>query len=374
MHIHLEEHTVREVCNGFLDNDELGVYGFGGKLNIRPKYQREFVYNDAQQKAVINTVMRSFPLNVMYWVKNDEGNYELLDGQQRTMSLCKFVKNDFSIMQDNGVPASFENLTLSEQNKILDYKLFIYVCEGDDKERLDWFKTINIAGLKLTEQELRNACYTGEWLTKAKERFSKVGCAGYAISSHLVKAEVNRQELLEVALRWISEREGITIEDYMARHQHDTNADELWTYFRSVCDWVDLKFKTTRKELINQPWNKFYEDCKDKSLDADELEKEISTLLKDNEVTSKKGIYPYVLYRDPRHLNLRTFDADIRAQTYERQGGICPMCEKEGNPKIHYKLSEMQADHITPWSKGGKTEPDNCMMLCQKHNAMKSDH
>lgn len=374
MHIHLEEHTVREVCNGFLDNDELGVYGFGGKLNIRPKYQREFVYNDEQQKAVINTVMRGFPLNVMYWVKNDEGNYELLDGQQRTMSLCKFVRNDFSIMQDNGMPASFENLTLSEQNKILDYKLLIYVCEGDDKERLDWFKTINIAGLELTDQELRNACYTGVWLTKAKERFSKVKCNGYAISLHLVRAEVNRQKLLEVALRWISEKERITIEDYMARHQHDTNADELWTYFKNVCDWADLKFKTRRKEMINQPWNRFYEDFKDKSLDADELEKEISTLLKDNEVTNKKGIYPYVLYKEPSHLNLRTFDDNIKAQTYERQGGICPMCEKEGNSKTHYELSEMQADHITPWSKGGKTEPDNCMMLCRKHNAMKSDH
>ena len=375
MNIHPEEHTVREIHNGFWDNDEQGVYGFGGKLNIRPKYQREFVYNDEQQKAVIDTVMHGFPLNVMYWTLNGDGSYELLDGQQRTLSLCNFVENAFSITQDNGMPASFDNLTLAEQNRILDYKLFIYVCEGNDKERLEWFKTINIAGLKLTDQELRNAFYTGEWLTSAKERFSKSGCTGYAVSSHLVKAEVNRQGLLEVALKWISRRDGLSqVEEYMASHQHDKNADELWTYFRQVCDWVDMKFKKKRKEMINQPWNEFYEDFKEKPLDADELENEISTLMRDNEVQKKSGIYPYVLYRDQRHLNLRAFDDDIKRETYERQGGICPMCEKEGNAKTHYELSEMQADHINPWSKGGKTTPDNCMMLCRRHNAMKSDH
>ena len=374
MEIHLEEHTVREVCNSFVDNDEQGVYGFGGKLNIRPKYQREFVYNDDQQKAVIHTVMHGFPLNVMYWVKNGDDSYELLDGQQRTMSLCKYVTNKFSVKIGEN-PYCFDNLTKSEQERILDYKLLIYICEGDDKERLEWFKTINIAGLKLTDQELRNACYTGEWLTSAKERFSKSGCTGQKVSDKLVKAEVNRQGLLEVALKWISHRDNLKqVEEYMASHQHDKNADELWTYFRQVCDWVDMKFKKKRKEMINQPWNEFYEDFKDKSLDADELEEEISRLMQDNEVQRKSGIYPYVLYRDQRHLNLRAFDDDVKRETYERQGGICPMCEKEGNAKTHYELSEMQADHINPWSKGGKTTPDNCMMLCRRHNAMKSDH
>ena len=373
MKIELQEHTVREIVKGFVDNQEEGVIGFDGKLNIRPKYQREFIYELEMQKAVIHTIIKGFPLNVMYWVKNDDGTFELLDGQQRTLSICYYVDCAFSVENENKMPLSFDNLTKEEQDQILDYKLFIYVCQGTAKERLEWFRTINIAGLQLTQQELRNAQFTGEWLTNAKMRFSKNGCTGKAISDKYIRAEVNRQGLLEVALKWIAERDGISIDQYMSNHQNDSNADELWTYFRNVCDWVEMKFKKPRKEMINQPWNKFYEDFKDKPLDATQLENEISRLMKDSEVQTKKGIYPYVLYHEEKYLNLRAFDDDIKSEVYEQQQGICPYCKKEGNSQTHYELSEMQADHITPWSKGGKTVKENCMMLCRKHNAMKSD-
>lgn len=373
MKIELQEHTVREIVKGFIDNQEEGVIGFDGKLNIRPKYQREFIYDIERQKAVIRTIQKGFPLNVMYWVQNEDNTFELLDGQQRTLSICYYVDCAFSVENENNMPLSFDNLTKEEQEQILDYKLFIYVCQGTDKERLDWFRTINIAGLQLTEQELRNAQFTGEWLTNAKVRFSKNGCTGKAISDRFIKVEVNRQALLELALNWIANRDGISIDKYMADHQHDANADELWTYFRNVCDWVDMKFKKTRKEMVNQHWNEFYEKFKDKPLDATQLEEEISRLLKDSEVTNKKGIYPYVLYHDAKYLHLRTFDDDVKSEVYEQQKGICPFCQKEGKSKIHYELSEMQADHIVPWSKGGKTVKENCMMLCRFHNASKSD-
>lgn len=373
MKIELQQHSIREIFDGYIDNEEEGVYGFSGKLNIRPKYQREFVYDSDRQKAVIQTVMSGFPLNTMYWAKNPDGSFELLDGQQRTLSICHYVNNAFSIRDENGMPMGFDNLSVADQNKILNYKLFIYVCEGTDKEKLEWFKTVNIGGMILTDQELRNACYTGPWLTSAKRYFSKNGCPAKAVSEKYVRRAVIQQGLLEEALKWIAKTKSMTIEEYMAAHQFDDNADELWFYFRNVCDWAAVKFKHWRKEMINQPWSDFYEACKDQNLDADKLEDEIAALMKDNEVQKKSGIYPYVLSHDQRYLNLRAFDDDIKREVYEEQKGICPLCVKDGNPKTHYEINEMQADHITPWIKGGKTVKENCMMLCRAHNAMKSD-
>ena len=371
MDIKLHEIAIRDVIQGYTDNDEEGVYGYGGKLNIRPKYQREFIYDDDKTKAVIETVMKGFPLNVMYWVKNDDGTFELLDGQQRTISICQYVANNSFSVNDK----IFSSLTNTEQDRILNYKLLVYFCEGNDEERLQWFRTINIAGLKLTDQELRNANYVGSWLTSAKKYFSKKECVAYKISHDLCKVTVNRQELLETALKWYCDACGIKkIEEYMTVHQHDENADELWFYFNSVIEWVKAKFKNYRKEMVNQNWGGMYNSYHDLPLDADKLEVEIERLMIDGEVQNRRGVYEYILSGDTKYLNLRQFDENIKRQKYEEQAGECPFCKREGRQKIAYSYEEMEADHITPWSEGGKTVLENCQLLCREHNRRKSNN
>jgi uncharacterized protein with ParB-like and HNH nuclease domain len=241
MQIKLREISVREVTAGYINNQEDGVVGYGGLLNIRPKYQREFVYRDKQRDAVIETLMRDFPLNVLYWVKNEDDTYEVLDGQQRTISICEYVAGKFSLNY-----RSFYNLEEIEKEQILDYKLMVYFCEGNDREKLDWFKTINIAGEKLTDQELRNAIYTGTWLTEAKKYFSRTSCPAYGIGSDYLTGSPIRQDYLETAISWISDDH---IEQYMATHQHEPNAFELWSYYQNVITWTQSAFPNYRKEM-----------------------------------------------------------------------------------------------------------------------------
>jgi len=357
MKIELHEITVREVAEKYVDNAEEGVIGYSGKLNIRPKYQREFVYDDKKRNAVIDTIRKEFPLNVIYWVKNDDGTFEVLDGQQRTISFCQYVQGDFS--RDN---RAFHNLTNTEKEQILNYKLMVYFCEGNDKEKLDWFKIINIAGEKLTDQELRNAVYTGPWLSDAKLKFSKSNCAAYLLAKDYVNGSPIRQEILETAIKWLSNGE---IEKYMSIHQHDPNANELWTYFRNVIEWVKLTFPTYRKEMKGIEWGGLYDKYKGEMLDTARLENEIQILMMDDDVTNKKGIYPYVLSRNERALNIRAFTDSQKRAAYEKQKGICKKCGK------HFELHGMEADHIAPWSKGGKTSPENCQMLCLECNRLK---
>ncbi|MCF0210255.1 MAG: DUF262 domain-containing protein [Bacteroidales bacterium] len=367
MKIELKQIKVRELFEGFVNNEEEGVLGYYGKLNIRPKYQREFVYKENQQKAVIDTIIKGFPLNVMYWVKNEEGTFELLDGQQRTLSICSFLLGEFFIDWD-GVIKYASNLTKEQKESILNYDLMIYICsEGSDAEKLDWFQTINIAGEKLTTQEIRNAIYAGSWVTAAKRKFSKTQCVAYKEGSDYMTGNCIRQEYLETVLKWICDREGMKIEEYMAKHMHDENADELWMYFKNVMEWVKLKFTTYRKEMKNVEWGLLYNKFKDHKLDATALEKEIKLLMEDDEVENKKGIYYYVLDRAEKHLNLRAFSKSMARSVYEKQKGICPICKK------HFEFEEMEADHIIPWSKGGKTTIDNCQMLCKKDNIEKSN-
>jgi len=358
MKIELHEITVREVAEKYVDNAEEGVIGYNGKLNIRPKYQREFVYDDKKRNAVIDTICKDFPLNVIYWVKNDDGTFEVLDGQQRTISFCQYVKGDFSV--DN---RAFHNLTNTEKEKILNYKLMVYFCEGNDKEKLDWFKIINIAGEKLTDQELRNAVYTGTWLTNAKSIFSKSNCAAYLLSKDYVNGSPIRQEILETALSWISSGE---IEKYMSIHQHDPNANELWMYFRNVIEWIKLTFTTYRKEMKGIDWGSLHDKFNDEMFDTKKLEQEIKALMMDDDVDSKKGIYPYVLTRNEKYLNIRDFSGSQKRAAYEKQNGICVKCGK------HFELGEMEPDHITPWHLGGKTTAENCQMLCKDDNRRKS--
>ncbi len=365
MKIDLHKIKIAEVVKDYKDSSEEGVSAYGGKLDIRPKYQREFVYSGKQRDEVIRTVKNGFPLNVMYWVKKEDGNFEVLDGQQRTISIAQFVNGDFSI-EFNGRIAMFHNLTKEEQEQILDYDLMIYHCEGNGKEKLDWFKIVNIAGEKLTDQELRNAVYTGPWLSDAKLKFSKSNCAGYLLANdggQLVNGSPIRQDYLEVALSWINNEK---IEEYMAQHQHDKNADELWQYFQNVIHWVRKTFPNYRKEMSGVNWGELYNEFKDKKVNSEKLEKDIKELMQDEDVTKKSGIYPYVLTRKERYLSIRAFTPNMKREAYERQYGICPACKKE------FSIGEMEADHINPWHEGGKTIAENCQMLCKEDNRTKS--
>jgi len=366
MKIDLHKIKIRKVITDYKDSAEEGVVAYGGKLDIRPKYQREFVYKEKQRDAVIETVKRGFPLNVMYWMIRDDGGYEVMDGQQRTISIGQYVNGDFSLNN-----RFFHNLTKEEQDKILDYELMIYLCEGTDKERIDWFTVINTYGEKVNDQEIRNAVYTGSWLSDAKLKFSKSNCAAYLLANdggQLISGSPIRQEYLETALSWINDGK---IEDYMAKHQHNKSADELWDYFQNVIAWVRTVFPNYRREMSNVPWGVLYNQFKGKIFDPKKLEKEISELMQDEDVTKKSGIYEYVLTRNEKFLNIRAFTDKMKREAYERQKGICPHCKGE-NKKKKWEIEEMEADHIKPWHEGGKTTAENCQMLCKEHNRTKS--
>ncbi len=358
MKIELKEITVRALAEGYRDNAEEGVVGYGGKLDIRPPYQREFIYKDKQRDAVITTVTKDFPLNVMYWAVREDGNFEIIDGQQRTISVCQYVIGDFSYNN-----LYFHNLKDDQQKQILDYKLMIYLCSGTDSERLEWFRTINIAGEKLTDQELRNAVYAGSWVSEAKRYFSKTGCAAYQIGHDYLNGVAIRQEYLETAIDWISDS---NIENYMATHQHEPNANELWLYYQSVINWVKVVFPNYRREMKGVQWGFLYNDFKDKKFDSAKLEKQIAKLMQDDDVTKKSGIYDYLLTKNEKHLNIRVFTPNQKREAYERQKGICPKCNK------HWDIEEMEADHIKPWHEGGKTLTENCQLLCKDDNRRKS--
>lgn len=357
MKIELREIKIKEVANGYKNNDEEGVVGYGGKLNIRPKYQREFVYKDDKRNAVIETINKDFPLNVMYWVKNEDGTFEVLDGQQRTISFCEYLEGKFSLNN-----LYFHNLTDTDKEQILNYKLMIYFCEGTDKEKLDWFKIINIAGEKLTDQELRNAIYTGPWLTDAKRYFSKTGCPAYGMGNDYLTGSPIRQDYLETAIRWISKD---NIEEYMGKNQHKASADELWQYFQSVINWAQEVFPKYRKEMKGVQFGFLYNGFKDKKFDSAKLEKEITKLMQDEDVTRKSGIYEYVLTRNEKYLSIRAFTDKTKREAYEKQKGKCVWCKKT------FEIEEMEADHIKPWHEGGKTISKNCQMLCKDCNRKK---
>jgi len=361
MKIELKEIPIRELTEGYKDSADAGVIGFGGRLNIRPAFQREFIYKEKQRNEVINTVRKDFPLNTMYWAVSGDG-FELMDGQQRTVSICQYVQGDFAVEID-GSPRFFSNLTPEKQQQIMDYEVSVYVCDGAEGEKLDWFKIINIAGEKLTEQELRNAIYTGPWLADAKKWFSRSGGPAYQIGEKYVNGTPIRQDFLEKSLDWIAEGK---IEDYMSRHQHSADAQELWQYFQEVMAWVGRIFPKYRSQMKGLDWGGFYNKHKDDKLNAATLEQRIGELIEDDEVNSKKGIYEYLLTGNDKTLSLRAFDEKTKVVAYEKQKGICPICKKP------FEIGLMEADHIIPWSKGGKTVPDNCQMLCKLDNRTKS--
>lgn len=358
MEVKLKEITIRELVRDYKDHAEEGVTGYGGRLDIRPPFQREFVYDDKQRKAVIDTVKKGFPLNVMYWAVRKDGNYEIIDGQQRTISICQYVNSDFSFKD-----MFFHNLQDDEQEQILNYKLTVYECSGTDSEKLEWFKTINIAGEELTDQELRNAVYHGSWVTDAKRYFSKTGCPAYQIGGKYMSGTAIRQDYLETVIKWINDGK---IEEYMSKNQNEPNASKLWLYFTAVINWVETTFPNYRREMQGVAWGELYNEHKDENLDSTKLEEKISELMQDPDVTNKKGIYHYVLNDKEKHLNIRAFNDRDKREAYEKQKGICVVC------KEHFEIEEMEADHITPWHAGGKTIPENCQMLCKECNRRKS--
>lgn len=356
--------NIREITENYFNDAEEGVKGYNDRLDIRPKYQREFVYKDAQRDEVIRSVMKGLPLNVIYWAKTGEDSYEVLDGQQRTISICEYIDGNFSVDSKY-----FNNLPEDIKNKILDYELFVYVCDGSDSEKLEWFKIINIAGERLTDQELRNAVYAGSWVTDAKRYFSKTGCVANSLAKDYLTGSSIRQEYFETALFWIADKESVKIEDYMAKHQHDQTAQELWSYFHSVIEWVKSIFPKIRKEMKGLPWGLYYnKHGRRKDLNSQKLELAIQKLMGDEDITKKSGIYEYLLTGDEKLLSIRVFDKRDKLATYEKQGHKCNLCGKKFN------FEEMHGDHIIPWSKGGKTILENCQMLCRDCNIKKTNN
>lgn len=364
--------SVKEVFDAFSDNGDDGVFAYGSKLAVRPPYQREYVYNLDQSEAVVHTVLKGFPLNVMYWVKVDEDKYEVLDGQQRTLSIMKYLKHQFPITI-NDQKFYCDSLPDDKFKDLMNYNFMIYICEGSESEKLDWFKVVNIAGVKLTEQELRNSVYTGEWLSDAKKYFSKRNCAAKCISEKYITGDPNRQELLEKALKGICGFQNKQdISEYMSEHQSDTDADELWQYFQDVIHWTEKIFQKYYVDMKGIDWFNLYNVYHNNAYNSAIMASEVKRLHEDDDVQKQKGIYEFLLCRDTdpfagRFLSLRTFEKRDKMAAYSKQDGICPICKEKFN------FDEMEGDHIKPWSKGGRTVPENCQMLCKSCNGKKKD-
>lgn len=361
MQIKLQQIKVSDLVKGYENKQEEGVVGFDGKLDIRPAYQREFIYKGDQQEAVIETVLKGFPLNVIYWFKRAEDQYELLDGQQRTMSICEFIcSNAFCITVDDR-PLHYQNLTEDQKQKILDYELQVYVCEGSDSELLDWFKVINTAGEKLREQELRNAIYSGKWTTEIKRYFSKSNCVAYQIGKDYIKGTPIRQDYLETVIKWICQKQKVSsIDAYMAAHQHDKCDKELWPYFSKVINWVETTFPEYHKTMLGVEWGRLYNLYGDMPVNPVEIGKLVKQLLADEDVTDDKGIYEYVFDKKEKHLSIRSFTDRMKNVAYDRQDRKCAVCGKE------FAISELEAHHIKPWAQGGATVAENCEMVCKE--------
>ena len=359
--------TVEQLTAGYSHSPDGKVTGYSGKLDIRPPFQREFIYSPEQQQAVINSIINGFPLNVMYWVKTGPDSFDMLDGQQRTLSICEYIDGNFSI-HDKNIHSQPEDI----RRKINDYQITIYVCEGGESEIMDWFKVINIAGEKLTKQEARNAVYKGSWVSDARYRFSRDKCEAEKIASDYMSGSAKRQDYLEAAIRWIADRDSIKGDDdpvsaYMSFHKDDINSNELWLYFKAVIDWVRLLFPVPANAMKGIEWGKYYNRYHNVKFDAQKIAERVKELQDDEDVTSSKGVYEYVLDGDERHLSIRKFPDRIKRRVYERQEHRCAKCGQE------FELSRMEADHILAWSKGGHTVEDNCQLLCRKCNAVKSD-
>jgi 5-methylcytosine-specific restriction endonuclease McrA len=388
MKTELRHYTVKQILDGFVYNEleGKGLFGLSGGLVIQPEYQRHYIYNDGKGRdiAVIDSLLKGYPLGLIYFNVNGK-MLEVLDGQQRITSVGRFVTGKFAI-EVNGSRQIYSSLPMDKQNLILDSDLLVYECEGAESEIKEWFRTINIAGVPLTKQELLNAVYSGPFVTKAKAEFSNSQNANVAKWAAYVKGDPKRQEILEVALSWVSKAQGMTIDAYMAAHRGDKGINELKTYFTSVIDWVGAVFTgSPAKEMRGLEWGDLYEEYHHIPYSAVEIAKELVALLGDPAIHSPKGAYEYLLSGKAKTelLDVRLFDDAAKKTAYKRQTDAankkdqsnCPTCAlgDNANKSRIYKLNEMEADHVTPWSSGGETSLDNCEMLCVTHNRAKGN-
>lgn len=378
------EITIKDICEGFTYNEYegKGLFGLSGKLTIQPEYQRNYIYADGKKDvAVIDSILKGYPLGLFYFNRVGD-RLEVLDGQQRITSFGRFVTDKFAIKDSNGMEQYFTGLAEDLQKKILETKLLIYECEGTESEIKEWFKTINIAGVPLNEQELLNAIHSGEFVTKAKETFSNSQNANIQKWSAYISGNVNRQDFLHAALDWVSKG---NISEYMSRHRHDTEITELGSYFNSVIDWISSVFLDVESEMKGLEWGKYYELYHKNSYNPSDVSKKFQELYSDFFVKNRKGIYEYILggCTTPQLLEIRIFDEPAKKSVFARQtaeaelNGLsnCPLCAMGNDSNKHrkYKFSEMDADHVTAWSKGGSTDISNCQMLCKTHNRAKGN-
>ena len=383
-----EKYTVKQICDGFEYNEleGKGLYGLSGKLTIQPEYQRNYIYADGKRDvAVIESALKGYPLGLIYFNKVEDGRLEVLDGQQRITSLGRFVKNKFAV-KINGLEQIFDGLNEEDQQKILNTELLVYICEGEgdnaESEIKEWFKTINIAGIPLNVQEELNAVYSGPFVTLCKAEFSNSQNANIQKWQSYIKGVANRQDFLATALAWVSKG---YVDGYMSQHRRDTNINEIKTYFNTVIDWVDSKFDDVYPEMCGLNWGELYERFHNNAYDHTELSAKVRELMSDDFVTNHRGIFEYVLggCKDTKLLNIRLFDKTTMRKVYEQQTakakekGVsnCPLCAlgHESNRERIWKITEMDADHVTAWSKGGDTSSKNCQMLCKTHNRVKGN-
>ena len=384
--------TIRQICEGFQysESEEKGLFGWAGKLTIQPEYQRNYIYaNGKDDVAVIDSLLKGYPIGLIYFVETENDKYEILDGQQRITSIGRYVTNKFAWIDENDIPYKFESLPKDKQDKIYNTELTIYICSGEESEIKEWFKTINIAGKPLNNQELLNSIYSGPFITKAKEVFSNSQNSNLHKWLSYMKVEVKRQGLLEVALSWVSkdwEKDG-NLEKYMADHRHDDNINELTSYFNDVINWVSTIFIDVKDEMQYINWGKMYEKYHKNPYNSNDVSRKLNELYSDYFVNDKKGCYEYILngckQEDTKLLNIRLFDEPTKKTVYESQTQTakiknisnCPMCviENLSNKTKIWDYKDMDADHVTAWSKGGSTDISNCQMLCRTHNHIKGN-
>lgn len=377
--------SVKEICEGFVYNEleGKGLFGLSGKLTIQPEYQRNYIYADGKKDvAVIESILKGYPIGLIYFNTVSPEAFEVLDGQQRITSIGRFVTDKFAIKDENGMEQYFTGIAADKQKKILETKLLIYECEGTESEIKEWFKTINIAGVPLNDQELLNAVYSGPFVTLGKEEFSNSQNANIEKWKAYIRGSADRQEFLERALDWVSKG---NIGDYMSRHRNDKNITELKTYFNSVIDWVSSVFTDVESEMRGLEWGRLYETYHKKSYDPKKVSAEVHKLYGDPYIKNRKGIFEYILggATDTKLLEVRVFDDATKKATYATQTEVaekkhvsnCPLCAvgHDANKDKVWKLDEMDADHVAAWSKGGKTSAKNCQMLCKTHNRAKGN-
>ena len=383
--------TVAQICDGFIytEREGKGLFGLSGKLTIQPEYQRNYIYADGKKDvAVIESVLKKYPLGLIYFntvTEHGEKRFEVLDGQQRITSLGRFMTGKMAIRDDNGMEQYYSGLPENLRRRIADTRLLIYECEGEESEIKEWFKTINIAGIPLNRQEIRNAVYCGEFVTLAKAVFSNSRNANIQKWSCYISGAVNRQDYLERALEWVSAPLGMTPDEYMSRHRHDRDIGELRTYFDSVIDWVNGVFSVVEKEMCGVEWGRLYELYHRSAYDPRELSMQVNRLLVDEHVRNRKNVFEYVLGGgvNKQLLDIRVFDDTTKKYVYGQQTadakkkGVsnCPLCALSEGPNRTklWDLKDMDADHVTAWSKGGATYVDNCQMLCKTHNRAKGN-